>query len=440
MSAAAAAELERQDSPGADGETGLPRLLAGLGEDGWPVPLSRHRHLYPAPPRLGRRHDDLLVAVERSGLTGRGGAGFPTGRKMRAVSAGRRRPVVVVNGSEGEPTSRKDTLLLRAAPHLVLDGAVLAAAAIGTREVVVAVDRKATKALQSMEWAVGQRRSAEPGPSVRVVALPHRYVAGEESALVHWINGGPAKPTLTPPRPFESGVDARPTLVDNVETLAHLAQVVRWGPDWFREVGTAAEPGTMLVTMSGAIDRPGVYEVPLGGRLSEVVRAAGGSPSRMEAVLIGGYFGSWLDGAKARRARLSNEHLRPLGSGLGCGAIVVLPQEACGLHETARILDWLAGETAGQCGSCVHGLAAIAGATAAVSRGAGSDATVESLHRWATQIEGRGACRFPDGAVRLLRSALNVFGDDVERHLRGEACATGPSVLPIPTTKGQPWR
>jgi NADH:ubiquinone oxidoreductase subunit F (NADH-binding) len=196
----------------------------------------------------------------------------------------------------------------------------------------------------------------------------------------------------------------------------------------------------MLVTMSGAVDRPGVYEAPLGGRLSEVVRAAGGSPSRMPAVLVGGYFGSWLDGAQARRARLSNEHLRPLGAGLGCGAIVVLPQEACGLHETARILDWLAGETAGQCGSCVNGLAAIAGATAAVSRGVGSDTTVARLHRWAGQIEGRGACRFPDGAVRLLRSALDVFGDDVERHLAGDGCAAAPSVLPIPTTKGQPWR
>src|SRR5207302_4361735 len=151
----------------------------------------------------------------------------------------------------------------------------------------------------------------------------------------------------------------------------------------------------MLVTISGAVDQQGVHEVPVGARLSTVIRAAGGALTRASGVLVGGYFGAWLSPEQARRTRLCDAELRPLGAGLGCGAIVVLPADACGLKETARILGWLAGESAGQCGSCVHGLAAIAGGAADLYRGADS---VDRLLRWAGPAEGRGACHLPDGA------------------------------------------
>lgn len=430
--------------PGAGG-------AAGLGAPWAAVDLSRHRLVHPTPPLPladGRPREDLLAAVERSGLRGRGGAGFPTGRKLRAVSA-TRRGVVVVNGAEGEPASGKDKLLLGAVPHLVLDGALLAAAAVGAGEVVVCVDHTATAARAAVAWAVEERRRAEPGPSVRVVTVPARYVAGEETALVHWLNGGPAIPTRTPPRVFERGVGGRATLVDNVETLAHLAQILRFGPDWFRQLGTEEEPGSALVTLSGAVARPGVYEIPIGARLADVVGTAG-TPAGVAAVLVGGYFGAWLDASGAGRARLSAAELRPLGASLGCGALVVLPEGACGLRETARVLGWLAGQTAGQCGPCVHGLAAIATATAALHAGRGGAAGLDRLRRWASQVEGRGACRMPDGAVRFLHSALHVFADEVARHLRHGGCtsAPGPAVLPFPVSDptaipahgGAPWR
>ena len=416
----------------------LPRLLSDLDVSGAAVSLAQHRATY-APPPAARRRTDLIDSVEKAGLRGRGGAAFPTAKKLRAVAAGRGRPTVVVNGAEGEPASAKDKLLLRRAPHLVLDGALLAAGAVRATEVVVCVDRTATRSFRAVQHALAERAAAgERTVPVRLAAVPHRYVAGEESALVHWLDGGPAKPTLN--RVFETGVGGNPTLVDNVETLAHLAQIGRWGPAWFRQFGTEAEPGTFLVTVSGAVERPGVYEVPLGAPFADVMRATGAQPSRVPAVLVGGYFGTWLDGAALRRARLSNEYLRPLGSALGCGAIVVLPRDVCGLHETARILEWLAGESVGQCGSCVHGLAAIAGATAGVAHSRAGDDSIERLHRWAAQVEGRGGCRFPDGAVRLLRSALRVFADDVERHLRGEGCAARPSVLTLLARKDEPWR
>jgi NADH:ubiquinone oxidoreductase subunit F (NADH-binding) len=419
----------------------LPRLLAAADERGMAVPLARHRRSYPAPPLPGRPRDDLVAAVERSGLRGRGGAAFPTGTKLRAVRDGRRAPVVVVNGAEGEPASGKGKLLLTTAPHLVLDGALLAAAALGAREVVDCVDQSATAARGAVTRALAERRRAEAALPVRLGALPSRYVAGEETALVHWLNGGPATPTRTPPRPFQRGVDGRPTLVDNVETLAHLAQILRYGPDWFRQLGTPEEPGSTLVTLSGDIARPGVYEAPLGFPLAGLLHTAG-PVAGIGAVLVGGYFGSWLGVEQAGRARLSNQSLRPLGAGLGCGAVVVLGEGACGVGETARILAWLAGESAGQCGPCVYGLPAIATAVAQLRDGRAG--ALDHLRRWAGQVEGRGGCRLPDGAVRLLRSALAVFADDIQRHLDGRRCPGGSSPAPLPTLASShgksPWR
>jgi NADH:ubiquinone oxidoreductase subunit F (NADH-binding) len=422
----------------AAGPAALPRLLDGIDGHGGAVPLARHRTVYPAPPRPGRPLDGFVAAVERSGLRGRGGASFPTGTKLRAVRQGRRTPVVVVNGSEGEPASAKDKLLLTAAPHLVLDGALLAAAAVGADEVVVCVDGGVEAALGAVERALLERR-AEPAATVRLAALPSRYVAGEETALVHWLDGGPATPTGS--RPFQRGVGGRPTLVDNVETLAHLAQVLRFGPEWFRQLGTAEQPGSALVTLSGAVAAPGVYEAAVGTALGELVGASGGATQGVAAVLVGGYYGSWLGAGAAARAPLDNQSLRPLGAAMGCGAVVVLPDGACGVAETARVLAWLAGESAGQCGPCVFGLAAVARAVAELRDGRARPDTVEWLRRWAGQIEGRGACRLPDGAVRLLRSALDVFADDVRWHLhRGPCAAAGrPSALPVPRG-GQPWR
>jgi len=428
-----------------DAPLGLPRLLAAIGGDGGATPLERHRLRYPEPPRPGRPREDFIAAVERSGLRGRGGASFPTGTKLRAVRDGRGAPVVVVNGSEGEPSSGKDKLLLTMASHLVLDGALLAAAAVGASQVVVCVDGAATAALEGVGRALAERGGSD-GLPVRLAAIPPRYVAGEESALVHWLNGGPATPTRVPPRPFQRGVDRRPTLIDNVETLAHLAQVLRFGPDWFRQLGTAEEPGSALVTLSGAVERPGVYEIPIGASLADLAGRAGGPPDGAGAVLVGGYFGSWLGADTASGASLCNSDLRRHGASLGCGAVMVLGRRACGLAETARILAWLAGQTAGQCGPCVHGLAAVARTTAALHDGHAGAGDLDRLRRWAGQIEGRGACRLPDGAVRLLRSALEVFAGDVWRHLDGGGCPAGVRSFPqrapaaAPTQGGLPWR
>jgi NADH:ubiquinone oxidoreductase subunit F (NADH-binding) len=324
-------------------------------------------------------------------------------------------------------------------PHLVIDGALLAAAGVGAGRVVIGVEATAPGALRAVRRALAEREAAETaGVPVEVAATPAGYVSGEESALVAFVNGGPALPTASPPRPFERGVGGRPTLVGNVETLAHLAQIARSGAGWFRQSGTAEEPGTTLVTVSGAVARPGVVEVAAGVALGEIVGRAG-PLRRPAAALVGGFFGTWVP---ARRFGLafSRAGLAPAGASPGAGVVIVVPEGSCGISETARILGWYSRESAGQCGPCVYGLAALAGEMAALAHGAVGAGGLARLGRWASQVEGRGACRHPDGSVRLLRSALGAFPDDVEAHLGGRPCpaSSGLPVIAVPGGDGPP--
>ncbi|GAA4709687.1 NADH dehydrogenase [Phytohabitans rumicis] len=407
----------------------LPRLLAGGRR------LAEHRSTYGAMPlaryagEAGRQR--LIDEVLGAGLRGRGGAGFPTGRKLATVAGGDKRPVVIANGCESEPASRKDRMLLTAAPHLVLDGAVLAAHAVGADRVMLCVERGSSLA-DRLERELTQRR--DDPVKWRLVRVPRRYVASEESALVHYINSGDARPTAVPPRPFERGVGGRPTLVDNVETLAHIALIAAYGAYWFRELGTESDPGSTLVTISGAVAQPNVYEIAPGMRLGEVLDAAGGATEPLSAVLVGGYFGTWVSLPDGWSLPLSHDRSGPGGTTLGAGAIVALPAGACGLAETARVARYLAEESAAQCGPCQFGLPAIANDLAAVAFARCDPATRQRLTRRIGMVTGRGACRHPDGATRLVNSALTTFAADLETHMDGWTC-TGVSrdpILPLP--------
>jgi NADH:ubiquinone oxidoreductase subunit F (NADH-binding) len=416
--------------------TGVRRLSSLLDAPGGWTTLAEHRRRFEAPPAAHRAPDENLIdTVERAGLHGRGGAGFPTAVKLRAVAGGRRRPVVLVNGSEGEPTSTKDAVLMSRAPHVVLDGALLAASAVGADEVIVGVKIGAGNARASIARALGERYVTESWtPRVRIIDVPPRYLAGEERALVNLIERGRAIPPPGPWRPFERGVSGRPTLVQNVETLSHLAMIREMGADWFRSVGHAQAPGTMLVTLSGAVATPGVLEVATGYPVAGCLGAGGQATEEAGAVLVGGYSGAWLTNAECARATLDRSGMAAVDGVIGCAAIVVLPASACGIQETARVMRWLADQTAGQCGPCVHGLAAIAEGTEQLARGAASANVLKRLHRWAGDVEGRGACRYPDGAVRLLRSALRTFEADAARHASGRPCvgAARSTFLPLP--------
>jgi NADH:ubiquinone oxidoreductase subunit F (NADH-binding) len=410
------------------GPVGLPRLLVGVSSTDGPASLSEHLAVYGRFPPPGAI--DLPALAEASGLRGLGGAGFPTGTKLRAVAAQRGRPVVVANGAEGEPISGKDKVLVRYVPHLVLDGAAAAAQALGAREAIVTVSRADRGGLDALSAAIAERRGLDKRIRLRAVAVPDGFVAGEETALIQFLNRGVAKPTFTPPLPFERGVGKAPTLVQNVETLAQLALIARFGPAWFRAVGTSQEPGSALVTISGAVAEPGVYEVALGTPLRELVAQAGGVTEHVRAFLVGGFFGSWLDEREAAGASMIEADLGPRSARLGARAIVVLPTSACGICETAAAMRYLADSSAGQCGPCVHGLDAIARSFERLATLQRLDER-KRLERWIALVRGRGACRHPDGAVALATSALTVFAREAEEHLRGR-CQAKRRVLPTP--------
>jgi len=398
----------------------LPRLLTGLRAD---RPLSLHEHHQvhgAAPPATAA----LIDAVEQSGLRGRGGASFPAGRKLRSV-AGRRGPrVVLVNGAEGEPMSAKDRVLMQIAPHLVLDGAIAAADAVGARSIVVAVPLDDRRALSAMRGAVAERRRR----GIRIVQVPVTHLAGEETALVNHLGGGRCVPT-SGPRPFERGVRGRPTLVHNPETLAHVALIHRHGPQWFREIGPADHPGSALITVSGAVRRGGVREISCGLPLTAVLDDAE-LFEPLRAVLVGGFHGVWVPDDAVDRVTLDDAALRRFGGGLGAGVIVALGESACPVTELERVVGWLAAQSAGQCGPCSNGLPALAGLVSAMAGGQAPADAHQRLERWSRDVAGRGACSLPDGAVRFLRSGAEVFAPEIADHVAQGPC---PACHRLPT-------
>jgi NADH:ubiquinone oxidoreductase subunit F (NADH-binding) len=371
--------------------------------------------------RIGGR--DLIEQVSAAGLTGRGGAGFPTGAKMRTVGRHRGPSVLVANGMESEPASEKDQALLARAPHLVLDGIELAAGAVGATAAHLCLPAGRAWLADIVLGAVHERKRAGVDTvPVQVHELPHRYVSSEETSLVHWLNGGEARPTATPPRPFDRGVRKRPTLIDNVETLAHVALIARYGPAWFRQAGRADAPGTMLTTVTGAVAKPGIYEIAGGTRVGDVLTAAQASPD-IEAVLIGGYFGTWHTVSQVAGRDFTKAGLSSAGASPGAGVLFALPPDRCGLSEAARILRYLSDESAQQCGPCMFGLPAIADDLAQLAAGRPDGDPLDRLHRRFPQISGRGACRHPDGAVRMAASALTAFAADARAHSRRRPCS-----------------
>ncbi|MEU5338928.1 NADH-ubiquinone oxidoreductase-F iron-sulfur binding region domain-containing protein [Streptomyces asoensis] len=391
-----------------------PRLFApGAAPAGLAAHHRRHGALPAGDP------ESLLRAVTGSGLTGRGGAGFPTWRKLVAVTeAGRRTgraPVVVANGAEGEPASRKDRTLLRLSPHLVLDGLQLAARTVGAGEAYLAVADGATW----LETAVAERTGDQL--PVKVVRVPGSFLAGQSSALARLLSGGAALPTHQRPPVRERGTHGAPTLVQNVETLAHLALVARYGADWYRTAGTAAQPGSVLCTVHAGGGEPRVVEAPYGLSLARLLPLEG-----VRAVLVGGYHGTWVPAREAAQLTLEAIYL-------GAGVVAALPMDRCGPAETARVLRYLALRSAGQCGPCLNGLPRIAAAFRVLAA-PGPQGTVRAdLARWSGLVEGRGACHHPDGTVRLVRSALTTFADEIDAHARGRCTGTAPTpLLPVP--------
>ena len=375
-----------------------------------PDALRDHQRRFgPRPCCAADAGDELLARIDAARLTGRGGAHLPAAYKWRAVrAAGADGTVVVVaNGAEGEPDSRKDAALLEFRPHLVLDGLICAAEALGAGRAIVWLHEGASASRSAVTRALAERRSAGfDEPEVQIAVGPDRYLSGESSAVVQALSGGPALPTFRTQPSARRGVDGRPTLIQNVETLARVALVARGIPP----------ASTLLTVVMG--DARIVLEVPGDTRVHEVVSRVSGD--RPPAVLLGGYGGAWARWDDLRDLTVAEPSLRDRGLSIGAGILAPLHRGECGLDRTAQIVEYLAGQSARQCGPCLFGLRSVADALAALADGGRRSRTpTRALGRYLEEIRGRGACGHPDGAVRITASALDVFADDVAAHLRG---------------------
>ncbi|NNN01572.1 MAG: proton-conducting membrane transporter [Acidimicrobiaceae bacterium] len=401
----------------------LPRLLHG--SSGRPLTLAQHEETFAI---SQRREGTILDHLEASGLTGRGGAAFPTARKVRLIHDQRgHNKFVVVNAMEGEPASHKDRTLLGANPHLVLDGAEYLAAMVGANNIAVAVARDNPIVVNHLERAIHERsRRSLRGPKIELHTPPWRYVAGEESALVNWLDDNQSLPQYRPRRPTILRIGHGPVLVDNAETCANVGLIGRFGAEWWRGLGTRESPGTVLVSITGAVTRPTVLEASLGSSLRSIL-ATGGADPNPQALLMGGYGGAWISGDRLDIA-YSNQSLQEIGATVGAGIIIVLPRDGCGLVETQRIAHWMANESARQCGPCAFGLPALAEDLSQLTHNSREpQAVFKRIVERCGVIENRGACRHPDGVIRLIRSALDVFSEDIANHMRGAPCSASRS-------------
>ncbi len=392
------------------GPDGTHRLFAAGNDAG----LAAHVQAFGALPSHGI-DARLIDVVEASGLTGRGGAAFAAWQKIAATADARsgaplaRRPVVIANGAEGEPLSFKDRTLLAHAPHLVIDGLLMAARAVSGGQLFIYAT---ATGLPAVERALAQRHDAR---SIRLVEAPETFISGEASAVVNGIANGTALPTDHRRRLSDSGFKGRPTLVLNVETLAHLALIARYGSAWFRTEGSDRDPGTRLVSVSGpAGDR--LLEVAGDAGLGDVLSSADIDASKIQAVLVGGYHGRWVRPMDYRLSPTgpASQTVRP-----GAGVVHALPDSACGLETTAQIVGYLANESAKQCGPCMFGLPAMARVLNALAYGGRDPQLVRELGRLSRLVTGRGACHHPDGTAQLVGSALETFSADIDAHLSG---------------------
>ncbi|MEO6471974.1 MAG: NADH-ubiquinone oxidoreductase-F iron-sulfur binding region domain-containing protein [Aeromicrobium sp.] len=412
------AEMHEIESPAVH-VYGQARLLAGVAEHGR-VDFDHHVTLHGA--ITTRRRSWLSKALNDVNLLGRGGGAFPVNVKFDAMPQGSS-TAVLVNGSEGEPASMKDRVLMRTAPHVVIDGALVVAHALGTRRIAIAVHDRASH--DSLRAACKER------PDARRIVITHTgdgFVGGEIRAVINGLNGSRAVPGGRRVLPVHRGIENRPTFASNVETFAHVGILAGLGVAEFSRVGSADEPGTTLITVIGDVPYPGVAEVPIGVPISALLHSSGNAP-----VLIGGYHGTWVadtDGLVVNRAKL-----KAAGVPLNAGVIARTMPGTCVVDEVVRISEWLAGESAGQCGPCFFGLPAIASGIASLAAGGGTE-PLAALRRRLGVVPGRGACAHPDGSVQFVGSALSVLDDEFRMHADHGSCGLPTAnILRLPTKR-----
>ncbi|MEJ7723925.1 MAG: NADH-ubiquinone oxidoreductase-F iron-sulfur binding region domain-containing protein [Ilumatobacteraceae bacterium] len=397
--------------------------------------------------------DGTIAEIERSGLRGRGGGGFPTGRKWTGVNgqSGTHR-YAVANGAEGEPGTFKDRTLLRTNPYQVIEGLVIAAYAVGAAEAYIGLKASfgpeielVTKAIQEMQQAGIARDSV-----MTIVHGPDEYLFGEEKALLEVIEGNPPLPRLFPPHEHglfatapQSGWiahdaelghaglhESNPTLVNNVETLANAVPILVMGSDWFRSLGTDQSPGTVICTVVGDVVRPGVAEVELGTPLRQVLDDVGGGPrpGRSVKAVFSGVANAVVTAA-GLDVPVSYEGFQSIGSGMGSAGFIVVDDTACMVEVAHQFSRFLSVESCGQCSPCKLGAGAITVDLERIQAGTATAADVDDIMRWLSRVTDGARCYLATEEQLVVSSILNAFSAEFDEHLQTARCPR-----PVPFT------
>jgi NADH:ubiquinone oxidoreductase subunit F (NADH-binding) len=379
--------------------------------------------------------EDLIQIVSDAGLRGRGGAGFPTGKKWQFTREAPEQPrYLVMNGGEDEPGSKKDRVLLENLPYLVIEGAVLSAYAIGASKAYLYINANYQDATQSINDALAEAKAAACwGQSIlgsnynldiELVPAPHNYVAGEDTAVLEVIEGRNPLPRQKPPFPVTVGLFNKPTSVNNVETLANVAPILLKGAEWYRKFGTAESPGTMIFSLNDDVNKPGVYELPFGTPLRYLIEECGGGMKdgkKIKAIMPAAPSSAFLTPAQIDTP-MDHNSMREAGSGLGCGVVRLISEGTCIVEEVLRIAEFFAVESCGQCPACRMETNTLSMMMKKVQQGQGGQAILEQFSKILAFNKGKGFCNLIAMPGPPIESAIKLFPSDFEAHLTTGKC------------------
>jgi NADH-quinone oxidoreductase subunit F len=386
----------------------------------------------------GMRPVDVIDEVKRSGLRGRGGAGFPTGVKWGFAAMDPKTPrYLICNADEGEPGTFKDRFILEGDPHLLIEGMIIAGYAIGAQRGYIYLRGEYPQAAHVLDRAIGQARakgllgSNILGRGVSFELSVHQgagaYICGEETSLIESLEGKRGHPRLRPPFPANSGAWGMPTVVNNVETLANVPYVLGLGSEAYAKIGSEASPGMKIFSISGHVNRPGGYELPLGTTLREIIYTyAGGirEGRRLKAVIPGGASTPMLT-EKHLDVKMDFNSLLSVGSMLGSGAVIVMDDTACMVHAAAVLVRFFAHESCGKCTPCREGTDWLNKVYSRMLAGGGKEADVELLQNICGKMKGKCFCPLGEGAINPVLSSIRHFRDDYEQCVKAGACGVG---------------
>lgn len=379
--------------------------------------------------------DEVIKAILDAGLRGRGGAGFPTGKKWQFTreAPGEAR-YLVLNGGEDEPGSKKDRVLMENLPHLVIEGTILGAYAIGAAKAYLYINAKYDEAIRSIDNALAEAKAAGYwGENIlgsnftlefEVVPAPHNYVAGEDTAVLEVIEGKQPLPRQKPPFPVTVGLFGKPTSVNNVETLANVAPIMLKGAGWYRTFGTAESPGTMIFALDDDVNRPGIYELPFGTPLRHLIEECGGGMrdgKKIKAIMPAAPSSAYLPADKIDTP-LDHNSMRDAGAGLGCGVVRLIAEGTCIVEEVLKISEFFTAESCGQCPACRMETTTLTMILKKVQAGQGGQAILDQFGKILAFNKGKGFCNLIAMPGPPIESSLKLFPEDFAAHLSTGKC------------------